>query len=60
MSEICERSGAPTKGERRGKLPLKAGEGASIPHRPPLKGSLRKRMERRDNSVMPAKRHSST
>jgi len=33
MSEICERSGAPTKGEQEGKAPRqRRGEGVGIPH----------------------------
>jgi hypothetical protein len=60
MSEICERSGAPTKGEQEGKAaPLERGRGRYSPPATPERVTS-KALKRRDNSVLPTMRHSST
>jgi hypothetical protein len=60
MSEICERSGAPTEGEQEGKAPpLERGRGRYSPPATPERVTS-KALKRRDNSVLPAKPHSST
>jgi hypothetical protein len=59
MSEICERSGAPTKGEQEGKAPAESGgRGKYSPPATPERVTS-KALKRRESSVMPAKRHSS-
>ena len=60
MSEICERSGEPTKGKQEGKAPAESGgRGKYSPPATPERVTS-KALKRGDNSILTAKRHSYT